>query len=232
MMIRSAVLGVVCMMLAGAARPPEPAVVAAPKDAPPADSVVLSLAGHAGANRNWLGADGKAADWKDADGLEVHAGHGNITSRETFGDAQIHVEFMTPSPAKGEGQDRGNSGVYIQGRYEVQVLDSFKSSTYTDGQCGAIYKKHAPLVNVCREPGEMQVYDIVFRAPRFDGAGKKTANAFITVFQNGVLIHDHAEVDSPTGSASVTSETPGNFGIMLQDHGHAVRYGTIWVRRL
>jgi hypothetical protein len=161
----------------------------------------------------------------------VAPGSGNIRTRENFGDCQLHIEFRSPAPAKGEGQDRGNSGVYIQARYEVQVLDSFNSETYPDGQCAAIYKKHPPLVNVCRAPGEWQTYDIIFRAATFSADGKKTANATLTVLHNGVLVHDHAQVDSPTGSSG-HEETPEPGPIMLQDHSHPVAYRNIWVRRL
>lgn len=179
----------------------------------------------------WTTRDGKAPGWTLADGVAtVKAGTGDIVSTRTFGDAQIHIEFRTPVEA-GDGQDRGNSGVYIHGRYEVQVLDSHSSATYPDGQCGAIYKQHAPLVNACRPQGEWQTYDIVFRAPRFDDAGKKTASARLTVFHNGVLIHDHAEVRGPTGGAMGQAETPTG-PILLQEHGHAVQFRNLWVRPL
>ncbi|MBS0197452.1 MAG: DUF1080 domain-containing protein [Planctomycetes bacterium] len=215
--------------------PPKPAVVTpGAAGEPPSDAIVLS---GPGSTEQWHTMNGEASKWKRLEesgrvGFEVVPGAGNIFSTTTFGDAQIHVEFATPSPAKGQGQDRGNSGVYIYGRYEVQILDSYESDTYTDGQCGAIYKKHPPLVNACRKPGEWQTYDIVFRAPRFDDAGKKTADANLTVFHNGVLIHDHAPVDGPTGSAPSKEEKPGKAGLMLQDHDHAVKFGRIWVRLL
>jgi hypothetical protein len=183
----------------------------------------------------WTGPDGKPAGWK-AEGkaggaMTIVPGSGSIRTRKSFGDCQIHVEFATPTPASGEGQERGNSGVYIQGRYEVQVLDSFKSETYPDGQCGAIYKQHAPLVNACRAPGEWQSYDIVFRAAKFDSAGKVSRPVRITVLHNGVLIQDNAEVRGTTGSAP-GKEEPGDGPIDLQDHGNAVKYRNIWVRPL
>ncbi len=183
----------------------------------------------------WTKRDGSPMGWKpgpgkSGDDMVVVAGAGDIVSKETFGDAQIHVEFMTPVE-KGDGQDRGNSGVYIHGRYEVQVLDSYKSETYPDGQCGAIYGQHVPLVNACRPQGEWQTYDIIFRAPKFDAAGKKTVNANITVIHNGVLIQDHAEAKSPTGSAMAQDEKATG-PLMLQEHGHAVVYRNVWVRKI
>lgn len=207
--------------------PPVVAPGAAYSIAPPADAVVLfdgkSLNG-------WTKPDGKPAAWKIEEGVLTAApGAGNIISTATFGDAQIHIEFRTPVE-QGDGQDRGNSGAYLQGRYEVQVLDSFKSETYPDGQCGAIYKQHVPLVNACRPQGEWQTYDIIFRAPKFEN-GKKSANATLTVFHNGVLIHDHAEATSPTGSAMSQEEKPVG-PLLLQEHGHAVGYRNIWIRRL
>lgn len=181
----------------------------------------------------WRGLDGKAAQWaceKRLGGSMVAVpGKGNIVTTAEFGDAQIHVEFATPVTA-GEGQDRGNSGVYIHGRYEVQVLDSYQSQTYPDGQCGAIYGQAIPLVNVCRAAGVWQTYDIIFRAPRFEG-DRKTADAVITVFHNGVLIHDHVRVTGPTGGAHGKGEVAKG-PLMLQEHGHSVQFRNIWVRPL
>lgn len=175
----------------------------------------------------WKTRDGKASGWKAADGtMTVVAKAGDSVTEFTFGDAQIHLEFMTPVE-KGDGQDRGNSGVYIHGRYEVQVLDSYKSETYPDGQCGAIYKQHVPQVNACRPQGEWQSYDIVFHAAKLEG-GKKTKNATVTVIHNGVLIHDHVEV-TPTGGA-IGKEEMEKGPLLLQEHGHEVKYRNVWVR--
>lgn len=180
----------------------------------------------------WATMDGKPAGWaSDGTAMTVTTGAGSIVTRDKFADCQLHIEFATPAKVEGEGQGRGNSGVYLQGRYEVQVLDSYNSRTYPDGQCGAIYKQHPPLVNACRAPGEWQTYDIVFRAPRFDGAGRKTANASLTVVHNGVLIQDHADVTGPTGSAPF-KESPDPGPLYLQDHGNPVRYRNIWIRPL
>ena len=171
----------------------------------PADAIVLfdgrDLSG-------WTKTDGSAPGWQVADGAMIAVrGEGAVISKEAFQDVQLHVEFATPTPVQGEGQGRGNSGVYLQGRYEVQVLDSFENDTYPNGQCGAIYGHHPPLVNACRKPGEWQTYDIVFRAARFDADGQKTRDATLTVFQNGVLIQDHAAVPSST-AASMNQEGP------------------------
>jgi hypothetical protein len=209
----------------------KPPTVVAPGEtagAAPADATVLldgkSLDG-------WTTRDGKPAAWKaDGSSVMVVAKAGDIVSTKTFGDAQIHVEFMTPVES-GDGQDRGNSGLYIHGRYEVQVLDSYKSETYPDGQCGAVYGKLVPLVNACRPQGQWQTYDIVFRAPRFDADGKKTSHARITAYLNGVLIHDNAEISGPTGGAVGSEEKPAG-PLLLQEHGHPVQYRNVWFRPL
>ncbi len=218
---------------------PEPAIVApgvVSKDAaptpPPSDAVVL----FDGTSLDRFRDEGNqparwSIDAKPGGAMTIQPGTGGIFSTDTFGDAQVHIEFATPEPAAGEGQDRGNSGVYIQGRYEVQILDSYRNSTYPNGQCGAIYAQHAPLANACRAPGEWQTYDIVFRAARFDDAGVRTERARLTVLHNGVLIHDHALLDGET-TAAPRKEGTGDGPIYLQDHGHAVRYRHIWVRRL
>lgn len=214
---------------------PEPPAITPPppcKDAssPPSDAIVLfdgsSLDG-------FVKFGGGAAGWKlNADKtMTIAPGSGSIVSKELFTDAQVHVEFATPSPATGEGQDRGNSGVYLQGRYEVQMLDSFQSKTYADGQCGALYKQYSPLVNASRAPGEWQTYDIIFRAARFDAAGKRIEKARLTVLHNGVLIHDGAELNGVTGYAPY-KELPEAGPLYLQDHNCTVRYRNIWMRRL
>lgn len=217
-------------------RPDEPAVIkpGTPADMskptpPPSDATVLfdgrSL-------DNWQTMDKKPAPWGLADGaMVIRPGGASIITKETFGDCQLHVEFATPTDLSGASQERGNSGVYLQGRYEVQVLDSYNNKTYPDGQCGAVYGKHPPLVNACRGPGEWQTYDIIFRAARFDAAGKKTENARVTVLHNGVLIQNNAEIDGTTGSSPIKeSAEPGP--VYLQDHGNPVKYRNIWIRPL
>lgn len=196
--------------------------------APPSDAVVL-FDGTSG--KGWKGRAGGEFAWKVADGaMMASAGAGDVVTEKTFGDAQIHVEFMTPTVA-GAGQDKGNSGVYIHGRYEVQVLDSYGSETYPDGQCGAVYGQYVPLANACRKPGEWQTYDIVFHAAKFDGAGARTAPARLTVIHNGVLIQDNVELKGPTGGA-IGKEEVATGPVLLQEHGHEVRYRNIWYRPL
>ncbi len=199
---------------------------------PPADATVLFN----GRNlSHWQSADGSAANWRVIDGYaEVVPGAGDILTREKFGDAQLHVEWATPAVVRGEGQDRGNSGVFLMERYEVQVLDSHDKKTYYHGQAGSVYKQHAPLVNASRKPGEWQTYDIVFRAPRFDDQGKVIERARVTVFHNGVLIQNNAEIygitynDRPSIYIAHSQQEP----LRLQDHGNPTRYRNIWIRRL
>lgn len=201
---------------------------------PPSDAVVLfdgtSL-------ENWRSTDssGGPARWKVQDGyMEVMPGTGAIATRQGFGDQQLHVEWMTPSPPKGEGQDRGNSGVFLMGTYEVQVLDSYHAATYPDGQAGSIYGQFPPLVNASRPPGVWQTYDIVFHRPHFDATGRVTVPARMTVFQNGILVQDDMTLLGPTSHSVRTPYTAhaDRMPLVLQDHGHPVRYRDIWVRPL
>lgn len=203
---------------------PGPAAGAAPSDA----QILFDGA----ALDQWASTDGTPVAWRSEGkpGGSMTVGPGSIITRKKFGDCQLHLEFAEPTPATGDGQGRGNSGVYLQGRYEVQVLDSFKNSTYPNGQCGAIYGQHVPLVNACRPPGDWQTYDIVFHAARFEG-DKVKAPARFTVFHNGVLIQDNVEVRGVTGSAP-GKEGPDDAPIYLQDHGNPVKYRNIWVREL
>ncbi|MEM1451073.1 MAG: DUF1080 domain-containing protein [Planctomycetota bacterium] len=210
---------------------PELPRVVSPGDggAPPSDAIVLfdgsDLSG-------WTKRDGSPAGWKVEDGVMLAVrGQGPVISEAVFQDVQLHVEFATPQAPTGEGQGRGNSGVYLQGRYEVQVLDSFENETYPNGQCGAIYGHHPPLVNASRGPGQWQTYDIVFRAARFDESGAKTSDATITVLHNGVLIQDHATAPKTT-AAAMQGEGPEPGPLYLQDHGNPVRYRNVWMRRL
>jgi hypothetical protein len=199
---------------------------------PPSDAVVLFDGKDLS---KWAHKDGSAAKWKVENGYaEVVAKTGYIYTREAFGDCQLHVEFTEPLPAKGESQDRGNSGVFLQGLYETQVLDSYQSKTYADGQAGAIYGQYPPLVNASRPPGQWQVYDIVFHGPRFDKDGKLLRPARETVFHNGVLVQDNVELTGPTahGKRPPYEPQPEKLPVALQDHGHPVRYRNIWIREL
>ena len=204
----------------------QPAVVSALEGQVPSDAVVL----FDGTDLSeWIGADGGPANWVVAGGA-MTVNKGGIVTKKTFGDMQLHLEFCSPAPPRGEGQDRGNSGVYIHGNYEVQILDSYINETYIDGMCGAVYKLSPPLVNASRPPGLWQVYDIIFRAPGFGSQGKVIKKATVTVLHNGVLIQDHVEV-MPTGGSTGSDETSRG-PINLQDHNHPVKFRNIWVREL
>lgn len=199
----------------------------------PAEAVQLLDASRGHALAGWKHRDGSAAAWKAGDGhMEVVKGTGNLFTRAQIGgDFLLHVEFQVPpTPAGNRWQDRGNSGVYVHSRYEVQVLNSFgtPADELRAGDCGGIYGKHVAQVNACKPAGEWQSYDIEFRAPRRDKDGKKTENARMSVWQNGILIHDDVEIDTPTGAAAAMDE-PGFGSLMLQDHGHPVRYRNIWL---
>ena len=178
--------------------------------------------------------DGGPAKWEIKDGAMTVNGTGSISTKKEFGDCQLHVEWATPSEVKGDGQGRGNSGIYLQGRYEIQVLDSFENKTYFDGQAGAVYKQHAPLVNASRPPGEWQSYDIIYHPPRFDAEGKVLKAATVTVLHNGVLVQDHAEILGPTGAKGKPElkAHPVKQSLELQDHHNPVRFRNIWIREL
>ena len=198
---------------------------------PPSDAVVLFDGKDLS---KWAHKDGSAAKWKVENGyFEVVPKTGEIHTREAFSDCQLHVEFTEPAPPKGEGQDRGNSGVFLQGLYETQVLDSYQSKTYADGQASAIYGQYPPQVNASRPPGQWQTYDIVFTAPRF-AQGRLDKPAVVTVFHNGIVVHNADPFWGPTAHRKIDPYTPGTAKgpITLQDHGNPVRYRNVWVRRL
>ncbi|MHB8521832.1 MAG: 3-keto-disaccharide hydrolase [Limisphaerales bacterium] len=196
---------------------------------PPSDAVVLFDGKDLS---QWQTPKGGEAKWVVSDGvLTVKPGGGNIMTKEQFGDVQVHVEWATPAEAKGEGQNRGNSGVYLQGRYEIQVLDSYNSKTYFNGQAGAFYGHNAPLVNACRKPGEWQTYDIIFHPPKAAADGKVEAGSF-TVLQNGVLVQDHIPVAGEATTAATFKGVTPKGPLLLQDHGHPVRFRNIWARPL
>ena len=172
--------------------------------------------------------------WKVENGyMEAAPNAGDLRSKEKFGDIQLHVEWAAPAQVRGNSQNRGNSGIFLQGRYEVQVLDSSGNLTYADGQAGAIYGQWPPLANAVRKPGEWQSYDIVFEAPRFEGT-KLVKPAYLTVFLNGVLLHNRKELMGPTVHRELAryQAQPDEDSLVLQDHQSPVRYRNIWVRRL
>jgi hypothetical protein len=175
-----------------------------------------------------------APGWKVEQGyVECVGGTGDLISKEKFGDAQYHIEWAAPAEIDGTSQWRGNSGVLIMSRYEIQVLDSWDNPTYADGQAGSIYGQWPPLVNPARRPGEWQSYDIAFEAPRFEN-GKLARPAYITVFYNGVLVHHRKEITGRMAHRAVGTYAPHEpeEPLMLQDHDTLVRYRNIWVRRL
>jgi len=179
--------------------------------------------------------DGSEVKWQLRDGyLEVVPKTGDIVTREEFGDCQLHIEWATPAVVSGEGQGRGNSGVYLMQRYEVQVLDSYQNKTYYHGQAGAIYKQYAPLVNASRPPGEWQTYDIIFKAPKFDEQGRVIERARMTVLHNGVLIQNNVELYGSTfdKTPAIYIAHPAKAPLQLQNHGNPVRYRNIWIRSL
>lgn len=178
---------------------------------------------------------GEPAKWQLGDGyFTVTPRSGSIRTRQQFGDCQLHVEWASPSPPQGEDQMRGNSGVIMMGLFEIQVLDSFKSRTYADGQAAAIYGQYPPLVNASRGPGEWQTYDVIFHRPRFDDSGRLLHPASVTLMQNGVLVQDHVQLSGPTAFHNRPPYIPveEHLPIVLQDHGTPVRYRNIWIREL
>jgi hypothetical protein len=229
-----AAVGIACLYLIGrAADNPkssvEPKVVdPGPAGGPPADAIVL----FDGKNLSkWRDDKGREAKWTVADGCITVNGAGNIFTKDEFGDVQLHVEWAAPAEVKGSGQGRGNSGVYLQGRYEIQVLDSYNNKTYFDGQAGAFYGNSRPLVNPARKPGEWQTYDIIFHAPKPAADGKSIAPGSLTVLYNGVLVQDHVPVKGSTTAAAFKDAVPKG-PLMLQDHGNPVKFRNIWLRPL
>jgi hypothetical protein len=219
---------------------PQPAVVDAGSFStqekpgkPPSDAVVLFDGGDIS---KWVALDGTPTKWVVKDGaMECVPGSGYVRTLQCFGDCQLHVEWATPTPPHGEGQGRGNSGVFFGfDRYEIQVLDSYENKTYADGSAGAVYCQYPPLVNASRRPGEWQFYDIIWTAPRFDNDGKLLSPARVTALHNGVLIHLNVELSGPTGWLTREPYTvhPEKLPIALQDHGNPVRFRNIWVRQL
>lgn len=200
---------------------------------PPSDAIALFNGKDVS---QWVYKDGRPAAWPIVDGvLTCKSGTGNIYTRQKFGNAQIHVEFATPYMPNAHGQARGNSGVYLQGRYEIQILDSYNNPTYSNGSAGSLYGQYAPLVNVTRPPKEWQSYDIIFHAPVCGPDRKVSTPGTVTVLQNGVLVQDHVTVLGRTTSSDDTD--PCDDGpLMLQDHFHPdvketfMQFRNIWIR--
>ncbi len=211
-------------------RPQPPVVTPGCGMAPPSDAVVLfdgtSFDG-------WQGRDG-AVVWRLAGGImEVVPQSGDIWTKAEFGSCQLHLEFRSPHVVKGAGQGRGNSGVFLMGRYEVQVLDAYENPTYADGLTGAIYGQFPPLVNACRKPGAWSSYDIIWEAPAFEG-NELVTPAYITVILNGVVLHHRKELQGPTQHKKLAGYEPhpATGPLKLQDHGDLVAYRNIWYRPL
>jgi hypothetical protein len=206
---------------------PEPKVITPGKtdDAAPSDAIVLFDGKDLSA---WSGGD----RWRIEDGVATVRG-GDIETKKSFGDCQLHIEWAAPEKVSGSGQGRGNSGVYFMKHYEIQVLDSFNNETYPDGSAAALYKQSPPLVNACRKPGEWQTYDIIFIAPRFKD-GKLAKPGHVTVFHNGVLAQNHTEIEGTTAWDRAPAYEPHaeKLPLLLQNHGNPVRYRNIWIREL
>lgn len=191
---------------------------------PPSDAVVL----FDGDDKDqWTNAE----SWDVKDGVLI-SGNKQVRSKPEFGDCQVHIEWSAPVPATGKGQGRGNSGVFLMGKYEIQVLDSYENETYHDGQAGAIYKQTPPAANVMRPPGQWNTYDIYWTAPRFDESGELESPAYITAVHNGVLILNHFELkgDTPYNRPPAYKAHGEKGPLALQDHGNPVRFRNIWVR--
>ncbi len=208
--------------------------------APPSDAIVLFDGKDLS---HWMQTDNKRLTgnpvdpkWTVKDGyFEVAGGTGNLYSRDKFGDCQLHIEWQQDSRNDGAGQDRGNSGIYLMGLYEVQILDSYKSATYADGQAGALYGQWPPLVNPIRKPGEWQAYDIVFEAPKWD-RDKLISPAYMTVLFNGIVVHNRQKLNGPSAHANILpyKSTATEERLIIQDHNpkFPIRFRNIWIRKL
>jgi len=199
----------------------------------PSDAIVL----FDGTNLNeWTSGKGEAPGWVVADGcVTVKKGTGTIQTKRQFNDFQLHIEWRSPAEVVGQSQGRGNSGIFLQGIYEVQVLDNYDNRTYRNGQAGSMYKQHPPLVNACKAPGVWQTYDIIYTAPRFNENGTYFTPPAVTVLHNGVLVQNNAKMRGPTefiGIPEYTVKKHGAGPLVLQDHGNPVSFRNIWIREL
>ena len=212
-------------------------VVVTPGETPadaPSDAVVLFDGKNL--SQEWTNEAGTEPGWKVADGCAtVVKGTGVIKTKRQFNDFQLHIEWHSPAEVVGESQGRGNSGIFLQGLYELQVLDNYNNRTYRNGQAGSFYKQYPPLVNVCKAPGVWQVYDVIYTAPRFNPNGTYFTPPYVTVLHNGVLVQNHVALRGPTEYIGIPEyfEKPHGAGpIILQDHGNPVSYRNIWIREL
>ena len=198
----------------------------------PSDAIVLFDGSNLDA---WQHPSGDSPKWIIEDGaFTVKRGTGTIETKQGFGDMQLHIEWRAPSEVVGEGQGRGNSGVFLMSQYEVQVLDNYDNVTYHNGQAASIYKQHIPLVNACKPPGEWQTYDIIFTAPVFHDGGALKHPAYVTVLHNGVLVQNHVALIGPTEYIGIPryKAHEGKLPLTLQDHGNPVSFRNIWIREL
>lgn len=199
---------------------------------PPSDAIILFNGKDLS---QWTTEKGNAAKWKvENNSMTVTKGTGNIQTKQVFGDCQFHIEWQSPETIESEGQGRGNSGIFLMGNYEVQILDSYNNRTYSNGQAASIYKQYIPLVNASRKPGEWQTYDIIFTAPKFNTDGTLKSPAYCTVIHNGILVQNHVQLKGGTvyiGQPNYTKHADKE-PIVLQDHGNPVKYRNIWVREL
>jgi len=209
-----------------------PIVTPGKLNGPPSDAIVL----YSGPQDvvNWVGDKGDPVKWIVDSALTVQKGTGGIKTVRSFGDCQLHIEWRTPAIVSGTGQGRGNSGVFLMSKYELQVLDSYENETYNNGQAGSIYKQHIPLVNASLGPGKWQTYDVVFTAPRFNEQGSVVKPATMTVFHNGVLIQNHVVLRGPTENVGlpVYKAHEDKLPLMLQNHTNPVSFRNIWIREL
>ncbi len=213
---------------------PEPPVVdPGENQQAPSDAIILfdgsSTADH------WESVNGEPIKWEVSDDeMTVVKGTGPIRTKEGFGDVQLHIEWSAPTQIEGDGQGRGNSGIFFMEKYELQVLDSYNNRTYSNGQAASIYKQHIPLVNAMRPPGEWQVYDVVFMAPTFNEDGTLRHPATMTVFHNGVLVQNHVELIGPTQYNELPryQAHEAELPLVLQDHSNPIKFRNIWLRKL
>jgi hypothetical protein len=205
---------------------PEPPIIEpGPSGGPPSDAVVLFDGKDLS---QWDGGE----KWVVENGYAISRG-GDIRTKASFGTCQLHVEWATPEKVEGSSQGRGNSGVFLADRYEVQVLDSYDNKTYFDGQAGSLYKTKPPLVNACRKPGEWQTYDIIYTAPAYNEHGLLVKPGYVTVLQNGVLVQNHTEILGDTVYENPPIPKPHGAGpIRLQFHGNPVRFRNMWIRAI